>query len=176
MVVSQQLQALTAFSMYVHTNTVLHQLLGFLPKDTFLRFVGQHNTDKWTKSLTSWNHLVVLLYAQATGKESLREIETGLSLHNGIWHHLGIHTVKRSTLAYANNHRDYRIFEKLFYALLERCKEMTPVRAFSFENPLYALDATVIKLCLFGRENRRRDRGTRDAPMGKARKGLYCCL
>ncbi|OGZ09857.1 MAG: hypothetical protein A3D65_00505 [Candidatus Lloydbacteria bacterium RIFCSPHIGHO2_02_FULL_50_13] len=53
----------------------MHQLPNFLPKDAFHRFVGQHNADKWTKSLTSWNQLVVLLYAQATGKESLREIE-----------------------------------------------------------------------------------------------------
>jgi hypothetical protein len=134
--------------MYIHTNTVLHQLLGFLPKESFYQFVGQHNGDKWTKSLTSWNQLVVLLYAQATGKESLREIETGLSLYGGTWHHLGINTVKRSTLSYANNHRDYRIFEKLFYELLVHCKDVTPTRAFSFENPLYALDATVIKLCL----------------------------
>ena len=136
------------FCMYIHTNTVLHQLLGFLPKDSFQRFVGQHDTDRYTKSLTSWNQLVVLLYAQATGKESLREIETGLSLHNGTWHHLGVNTVKRSTLSYANNHRDYRIFEKLFYTLAERCKEVTPTRSFTFSNPLYALDATVIKLCL----------------------------
>lgn len=134
--------------MYIHTNTVLHQLLGFLPKESFYQFVGQHDADKWTKSLTSWNQLVVLLYAQATGKESLREIETGLSLHGGTWHHLGINTVKRSTLSYANNHRDYRIFEKLFYELLVHCKDVTPSRTFSFENPLYALDATVIKLCL----------------------------
>ncbi len=134
--------------MYIHTNTVLHQLLGFLPKESLYRFVGQYDADKWTKSLTSWNQLVVLLYAQATGKESLREIETGFSLHAGTWHHLGINTVKRSTLSYANNHRDYRIFEKLFYELLVHCKDVTPARSFSFNNPLYALDATVIKLCL----------------------------
>lgn len=134
--------------MYIHTNTVLHQLLTFLPRDKFQRFVGQHDADKWVKSLTSWNQLVVLLYAQATGKESLREIETGFSLHGGTWHHLGVNTVKRSTLAYANSHRDYRIYEKLFYEVLGQCREVTKTRTFSFENPLYALDATVIKLCL----------------------------
>ena len=134
--------------MYTHTNTVLHQLLTFLPKDKFQRFVGQHDADKWVKSLTAWNQLVVLLYAQATGKESLREIETGFSLHDGTWHHLGVHTVKRSTLAYANSNRDYRIYEKLFYELLGQCRAVTHTRGFSFENPLYALDATVIKLCL----------------------------
>lgn len=134
--------------MYTHTNTVLHQLLNFLPKDRFHRFVGQHNGDKWVKSLTTWNQLVVLMYAQATGKDSLREIETGLSLHQGVWHHLGIQSVKRSTLSYANSNRDWHIFEHLFYALLERSKDITPNRTFSFKNPLYALDATVIRLCL----------------------------
>src|SRR3989339_472752 len=134
--------------MYQYTNTIFSQLLTFLPKDKFQRFVGQHNGDKWVKSLTTWNQLVVLLYAQATGKDSLREIETGFSLHTGTWHHLGVQTVARSSVSYANNHRDYRIFEQLFYALLNRCREVTPNRTFTFNNPLYSLDATVIKLCL----------------------------
>jgi hypothetical protein len=89
-----------------------------------------------------------LLYAQATKKESLRDIETGFNLNFGSWHHLGIKSISRSTLADANNRRDYKIFEKLFYSLLEQCKEITPNKKFSFENPLYSLDATVIQMCL----------------------------
>ena len=134
--------------MYIYTNTIFNQLLNFLPKDKLQQIIGQHASDKWVKSLTTWNQLVVLLYAQATGKDSLREIETGFSLHGGTWHHLGIRTVARSTLSYANNRRDYHIFEELFYALLERCRTITPTHVFSFTNPLYSLDATTIKLCL----------------------------
>lgn len=136
------------FSMQYYSNTIFNQLLSFLPKDKFNQFVGQHNADKWVKSLTTWNQFVALLYAQATGKDSLREIETGLLMHANAWYHLGVKTVARSSLSDANNRRDYRIFEQLFYELLKRCREVTPEKEFSFNNPLYTLDATIIKLCL----------------------------
>lgn len=131
------------FHMHYYTNTIFNQLLAFLPKSKFSQFVGQHNGDKWIKSLTTWNQLVALLYAQATGKDSLREIETGLTLHANAWYHLGVKTVARSSLSDANNRRDYRIFEQLFYELLKRCREVTPEKKFSFNNPLYiyTLDA-----------------------------------
>jgi hypothetical protein len=98
--------------MYHYTNTILNQLLAFLPKDQFDHFVGQHAGDRYVKKLTTWNQLVVLLYAQATGKESLRDIETALRAHQGAWYHLGVTTIARSSLADANTRRDARIFEK----------------------------------------------------------------
>ena len=136
--------------MYIYTNTIFNQLLNFIPKDRFSRFVGQHQGDRYVKSLTTWNQLTALLYAQATGKESLRDIELGLLAHEGAWHHLGIERkISRSTLSDANNRRDYRIYMQLFYELLGRCKEVTPSgNQFSFKNPLYALDSTTISLCL----------------------------
>lgn len=100
------------------------------------------------KKMTAWNQLVVLMYAQATGKESLRDIETGLSTVPNMWSHLGIQTVAKSSIARANNTRNSKIFEKLFYAVLDQCKDITPERTFTFSNPLYSLDATVVNLCL----------------------------
>jgi hypothetical protein len=134
--------------MYQYTSTILSQLLSFLPKDQFKHFVGQHNGDRYTKTLSTWNQLTTLLYAQATGKESLREIETGLKMNESSWYHLGVKSVARSTLSYANTNRDYQIFEKLFYAILERCQDVVVEKKFSFNNPLYALDASTIRLCL----------------------------
>lgn len=135
--------------MYVHSNTIFHQLLQFVPRDRFQLFVGQHDGDRYAKAFSTWNQLVVLLYAQATGKDSLREIETGLLAQQQSWHHLGIKTAARSTLAEANNRRSYEIFKLLFMELLERSKEVTPrSREFRFNNPLYALDSTTIMLCL----------------------------
>ena len=128
--------------------TIFGQLLAFLPREKLKKFVGQHNAEKYTKKLTVWNHLVVLLYAQATGKDSLREIETGLTMNLGSWHHLGINTVSKSSIARVNNTRDPVVFEKLFYALIEQCKSVTVSRKFSFDNPLYSLDASVVSLCL----------------------------
>ena len=130
-----------------YTSTIFNQLLNFLPKHKFQSFVGQHNADRYVKKLDTWNKFVALLYAQATGKDSLREIETGLSLHQSTWYHLGVLSVARSTLSDANTRRNYQIFEKLFYELLARCQDITPHNKFSFKNPLYSLDATTISLC-----------------------------
>ena len=138
-----------------YTSTIFNQLLNFLPKHKFQSFVGQHNADKYVKRLNTWNQFVALLYAQITGKDSLREIETGLSLHQSAWYHLGVGSVARSTLSDANTRRNYQIFEKLFYELLARCRDITPHNKFSFKNPLYSLDATTIGLC-FSIFNQRR--------------------
>ena len=131
-----------------YSSTIFGQLLAFLPREKLRRFTGQHNSEKYVKKLTVWNHLVVLLYAQATSKDSLREIETGLLMNHGTWHHLGINTVSKSSIARVNNTRDPIVFEKLFYELLEQCKLVTQSRKFSFNNPLYSLDASVVNLCL----------------------------
>lgn len=135
--------------MYVHSNTIFHQILQFIPKDRFASFVGQHNADRYAKSCTAWNQFTVLMYAQATGKHSLRDIETGLRTQERAWYHLGIKSVARSTLADANNRRSFEIFRSLFGELLAECKTLTPrSREFTFTNPLYALDSTTIMLCL----------------------------
>jgi len=131
-----------------YSNTIFNQLLSFLPKYKFNEFVGQHNGDKYIKKMTSWNQFVLLLYAQATGKKSLRDIETGFNMHQNTWHHLGIKTVAKSSISDANNKRSYQIFEKLFYALLEQCKDVTMNKEFKFNNPLYSFDSTTINLCL----------------------------
>ena len=131
-----------------YSSTIFNQLLSFIPKQEFKRLVGQHQGDRYTKKMTSWNQLIILMYAQATGKDSLRDIETGLRTCPNVWSHLGIQTVARTSIARANNTRSYKIFEHLFYEILKQCKDITPLRTFSFENPLYSLDATVINLCL----------------------------
>lgn len=131
-------------------STIFGQLLDFLPKNKFNSFVGQHNADKYVKRFTCWQQLLTLLYAQATGKESLREIETGLKVQQNKWYHLGLTSVARSTISYANNQRPYQIYENLFYALLQECKTLCKgqERDFSFSNNLYSLDGSNIDLCL----------------------------
>lgn len=131
-----------------YSNTLFGQLVSFLSKYHFEAIVRKHTGDRYTKKYGAWNQLVVFLYAQATSKESLREIETGLSLHESAWYHLGIRSTKRSTLSDAHAKRDYRIFESTFYRLLEACMKLTPENHFSFKNPLYALDSTMLEVCL----------------------------
>jgi hypothetical protein len=90
----------------------------------------------------------VMLYAQASGKDSLRDIQNSLAAHEHKLYHLGLKSVRRSTLCDANNKRDYRIYETLFYEMVKRCKDITPKHRFKFKNPLLLLDSTTIDLCL----------------------------
>jgi hypothetical protein len=90
-----------------HCTTVLNQLQHLLPLGEFDNFVNLRNADKYTKKLNCKDQLTILLYAQATGKDSLREIETSLRIQDSTWYHLGIRTVARSTLAAANEKRPY---------------------------------------------------------------------
>lgn len=132
----------------IDCSTVFTQLLEFLPYHRFRALVGQHKSDHKSQKCNTWNHFVILLYAQATGKDSLREIETGLKTNKHFWYHLGIKTVARSTIAYVNLHRDSIVFEKLFYEMVSRFKDVTADRALPFTNQIYSLDSTTISLCL----------------------------
>ncbi len=137
-----------AFSMYTHSTTVLHQLLTLLPEQQFQTFVGQHEADRYVKKFSCFNQLTVLLYAQMTGKECLREIESDLRILDSTWIELGLKSVARSTLARANAERPAAIFESLFYVLLKQCQTFGHAEDFSFKNPLHAIDATSISVCL----------------------------
>ena len=133
----------------ISTITILQQLQNHLPLQEFEKLVGQHKADKWSKKLKCRNQLSVMLYAQATGKDSLRDIETGLKMWDSTWYHLGLKTVARSTLAKANEKRPYQIYESLFYKVLEQCQNFrSGTASFSFKNDLYAIDSSTIDLCL----------------------------
>lgn len=128
--------------------TVMNELLHLIPRHHFETVVNKLSGNLYVKRFDCWDQLTVLLYAQASGKDSLRDIEHAFRVNSERLYHLGLPDIKRSTLADANATRDYHIFENLFYRLLERCKNVTPRNKFRFKNPLYTLDATVIELCL----------------------------
>ncbi len=131
------------------TTIVLNQLQHLLPLSEFQSFVGQHRADKYVKRLTCRNQLTILLYAQATEKDSLRDIQTSLTIRDSTWHHLGLETVARSTLARANEKRPFQVYESLFYKMLEKCGTFgSGTASFSFQNDLRAIDSTTIDLCL----------------------------
>lgn len=119
-----------------YSSTIFGQSVSFLSKYHFDAVVGQHaGDDYYTKKYSAWNELVVLMYAQATEKDSLREVETGLNTHEGAWYHLGIKSVKRSTLSEAHEKRSYKIFEATFYDLLRQCTDVTPKYRFTCKQP-----------------------------------------
>jgi len=131
-----------------YVSTIFSQLLNMLSRYQFDQEVAREQANRYTKHFTAWNQLLVNLYAQVTGKKSLRDIETGLKVHQNSWYHLGLKNAVRSTISYANSKRTYRLMESTFYHLLKKCRDITPRHKFRFNNPLYTLDATVIDLCL----------------------------
>jgi len=126
----------------------MSQLQGLTPRFQFESLVSRYMGDYYAKKFTCWNQYTVLLYAQASGKDSLRDIQNGLAPHEQKFYHLGLKSVRRSTLCDANNKRDYRIYEALFYEMVKRCKDITPKHRFKFKNPLFLMDSTTIDLCL----------------------------
>lgn len=131
-----------------HYNTILNQLLQLIPRHQFEVLVKNASGNRYVKRFDCWDQLTTLLYAQASGKDSLRDIEQSLSVNDSRLYHLGLPSIKRSTLAESNQNRSYKMFQDLFYKLLGRCQSLTPKHKFRFKNPLYSLDATFINLCL----------------------------
>lgn len=82
-----------------HSNTVLKQMLNLIPRHQFENIVKKHSGNRYVKRFSCWNQLTTLLYAQASGKDSLREVEQGLQVQDSKRYHLGLPRIKRSTLA-----------------------------------------------------------------------------
>ena len=131
-----------------HVNTIFNQLLHLFPRHDFDRHVKAYEGNKNVRTFTCWNQFITLMYAQAKGHDSIRDIITGIKANSGKWYHIGLTEVARSTLSDANGNRDWRIYEGLFYDMLAHCKSVTPNHNFKFKNPLYSLDSSVIDLCL----------------------------
>lgn len=129
-------------------STILGDLLKIFPRYEFEKLENRYKGNRYTKYFTGWQQLIVLLYAQITGKDSLREVETGLKVQSDKWYHVGLRGIRRSTLSDAMKNRSSEIFEGLFYKLLDKCDKVIPKHRFKFKNPLLTLDSTRVDLCL----------------------------
>jgi hypothetical protein len=131
-----------------NVTTIFNQILNLIPYGQIQKAIDEFQGDKYTKKFTTYHHFVTLLYAQITEKDSLRDIERPINLNKDKIQYFSLPEIKRSTFAEANNRRDCRIFQKIFYTLLDKTMKLTPKHKFKFKNPLYSMDSTTIKLCL----------------------------
>jgi len=129
-------------------STILNQLLHFLPQQEFESSIKRYKSDRYVKYFTTKALFVVHLYSQIRKKDSLRDIICGLEQHESKWYHIGLEKIKRSTISDANNRVPYQVYEALFYTMLKKCSGLTQTTKFRFKNPLYAIDSSVIDLCL----------------------------
>ena len=131
--------------------TLFAQLMDFLPWKTFHRIVDRCDGDRYVKSMTCADQFRVMAFAQLTYRESLRDIEVCLSAQSAKLYHMGLRQeTKRSTLADANEARDWRMHAEFAQRLIEQARKLYAGDSFGIEleNTVYALDSTTIDLCL----------------------------
>lgn len=128
---------------------VFAQLASFLNRSKFNRIVAKYNGDKHVKHFTCWNQLLALMFGQLSNRESLRDLVIALDAHQSKCYHLGMgKNVSRSSLARANQDRDYHIFEEYAYYLVNQARETRATKIFELVGNVYAFDSTTIDLCL----------------------------
>jgi hypothetical protein len=131
--------------------TVFAQLLQHLPRYEFNKCVQQYNGNYRIRRFPCYDQLLCLAFAQLTYRESLRDIETCLNSHHEKLYHVGFRgSVSRSTLADANEIRDYRIYRDFGYHLIAIARALyrDEELAIELDHSVYALDSTTIDLCL----------------------------
>ena len=129
---------------------VFAQLIEFLPQKTFQRIVMKYQGDKYIKSFSCWNQLLIMMYGQLSGCESLRELVCITTAHSPKSYHLGFgrSLITRSNLAKANANRDCKIFEEFAYKMISIAQGKLITREFEICGRFYAFDSTTIDLCL----------------------------
>ena len=134
--------------------TLLSQIINKLNRKEFKKLVDILGTDKHSKGINSWTHFVSMLFMQLANSNSLSEISNGLRLSGGNLNHLGI-TKKvpvKSSLSYINKHRDWHLFHEYFKVVLNEVQTECGFGRKKFKvklrRKIYALDSTVISLCL----------------------------
>src|SRR6266404_1807975 len=131
--------------------SVFAQLIAFLPDREFRRCVARYDGDTCLRGFSCWDQYLTMAFAQLTYRESLRDIEACLRAMGAKLYHMGFQgKVARSTLADANESRDWRIFADFAHVLIRIARPLCaadPIGA-DLDQSLYALDSTTIDLCL----------------------------
>ena len=129
---------------------VFAQFLALLPRYEFQRLVNKYQGDFRTRKFKCWHQMAAMIFAQIRQEDSLRDIDMALNAHASKLYHIGIEQSPKSTLADANERRNYRIYEDFAKSLMQRARRQYAHTKLAVEvdNAVYALDASTIDLCL----------------------------
>ena len=129
---------------------VFAQLLEYLDYGKFRHLVDKYDGNRYVKHLTCWNQLVALMFGQLSNRESLRDVIVALEAHRSKCFHLGLgrKPIAKTTLATANQNRDFRIFEEFAFYMMTQAREKRATDIFKLGGKVYAFDSTTIPLCL----------------------------
>ena len=162
--------------------SIFSQVLKLIPRAGFDAAVRKHQAERNAKGFTCWGQFVAMLFCRLGSVTSLRDIANGLAASEGRLRHLGLPAAPcRSTLAYANAHRPWQLFEDIFHQLLDvgrNLAQQTGVRhKFRFKNKLLSIDASTIELCasLFDWAQFRRTKGAVKLHLMLDHDGLLPC-
>lgn len=124
---------------------VFAQLTAFLNRTQFNNFVRKYDGNRYVKQFTCWNQMLAMMFGQLSNRESLRDLIVAFEAHQAKLYHLGLgrNPIAKATLAYANQHRDYRIF----YMMKEACEKRS-TNILDIPGRKFAFDSTTIPLCL----------------------------
>ena len=131
--------------------TVFSQLMEFIPTYQFQLCVHRYQGHRYVKDFSCWDQFLCLAFAQLTYRESLRDIEACLRAQQAKLYHMGFRgRVSRATLAYANEHRDWRIYADFAQGLIRQARQLYRHESFGvdLDETVYAFDSTTIDLCL----------------------------
>lgn len=131
--------------------TIFSQLMDWLPKHEFDKCVRLYHGNRYVKSFSCFDQFLVMAFAQLTYRESLRDIETCLRALKPRLYHAGIRgNIARSTMADANERRDWHIFADFAQVLIGQARTLCAEENFGvdLDQTAYALDSTTIDLCL----------------------------
>lgn len=131
---------------------IFAQISGFLPMRIFDKCVFRYEGNKHTRHFKCWNQMMCMMFGQLSNRDSLRDLITCIEAHPSKYYHLGFgKNVSRSNLAKANENRNYKVYEDYAYEIIKIARSECindKDFALSLEGNVYALDATVIDLCL----------------------------
>ncbi len=130
--------------------SIFSQLLQLFPRTEFQQAVKKMNAERHARGFACWDQFVSMLFWQLVRAHSLREISQGLRTCEGKVIHLGMTAPpSHSTLAYANAHRPWQLYEEVFFQLFAKIRsQVTGKKKFRFKNKLLSLDSTTIDLCV----------------------------
>lgn len=131
--------------------TLFNQILQTLPRDSFQSLVNEHNSNKASKGIDSWTHLVSMLFCHFGQAGSVRDISNGLRSLKGNRSHLGIGKAPcKSSISYINKHRNWELFQDYFYSLLTHFDgqhHFQRVKLRRIKRKIFILDSTTISVC-----------------------------
>src|SRR6202166_4569779 len=131
--------------------SIFSQVLRLFSRGEFERAVKEHKAERHARGFTSWGQFMAMLFCQLGRAHSLREICGGLACCEGQLKHLGVPVApKKSTLAYANEHRPWELYQTVFEQTLFKCQELVARhggrKKLLFKNKLVSLDGSIIDL------------------------------